>query len=119
MKLLFALVSMLQLAPSAEAPFALEVSLARPPACAGAASLTLGTISVPAAAPASAELHFTLCDGRKVDLHAEVERTGDTFFVLATSDSSSSNSFLLAGQSFDATLSDLQLRFTLSERVKP
>lgn len=119
MKLLFALVSMLQLVPTAEAPFALEVSLEKPPACSRASSLTVGTLSVPASAPASGELHLALCDGRSVKLHAEVERDGDTFFVLATSDSSSSNSFLLVGQSFDATLSDLQLRFTVSQRARP
>lgn len=121
MKLLLLLVSLLQLAPATDAPFALEVSLAKPPACARASSLTVGTISVPAAAPASGELHLVLCDGRTVDLHAEVERTGDTFFVLATShpDNGSSNSFLLVGQSFDATLSDLRLRFTVNQRARP
>ena len=116
MMLLLSILSLLQLAPASESPFALEVSLPVPPECASASSLVVGTLSVPASARAATELHLALCDGRRVDIHAEVERSGDTFLVKVVNDSASSNSFLLAGQYFDATLGDLRLRFTVNAR---
>lgn len=114
MKHTLLVVSMLLGAPAPEGPASLDVSLAKPPACAAGAAPTIGSLSVPAAS-AWAEFHVTLCDGRAVDLRADVTRAGDTFQVVATNraDASTSNSILGAGQSFDATVNDVRLRFAV------
>lgn len=99
----------------------LQVTLASPPACSGPmGQRPVGSVPL-SKAQAAAEFRVSLCDGRKVDLRTEVARDGDAFEVVAINraDSSSTGSFLMPGQSFDAVLNNVRLRFTLVDPSAP
>lgn len=100
-------------APPAVPSFVLQVSLAAPPPCAARASKgPLGSIPI-ASEVTSRQLHLALCDGRTIEVRAEIEVAGELFGVMAAGPGSSSSTFLAPGQSFETEVQGVRLRFTL------